>query len=63
VTKLGTTAMTTAIAVVRDSSVVAEGELRHVFVTRDGATKTEIPAALRAAFEPYVTAGGEPPHT
>lgn len=63
VTRLGRTSMTTAIAVVRDSSIVAEGELRHVFLTHDGASKAEIPASIRAGFEPYVETVGEPPPT
>ncbi len=36
VSRLGTTSMTTAIEVVRDGDVVAEGELRHVFLAREG---------------------------
>ena len=60
VRRIGTTSMVTAIAVVRDGTVVAEGELRHVFVGRDDARPTPIPAAVRAAFEPYLEAGDAP---
>ena len=63
VSRLGTTSMTTAIAVVRDGTVVAEGELRHVFLAREGGRPTAIPAALRSAFEPYVDLGTDPTPT
>jgi acyl-CoA thioester hydrolase len=60
VRRLGTTSMTTAIAVARDEAIVAEGELRHVFVGREDGRPTPIPAAVRTAFEPYVEPGAAP---
>ena len=60
VARIGTTSMTTAIAVVRDGAVVAEGELRHVFVDREGQRPLPIPDAVRAAFAPYLNAGSNP---
>ena len=51
--RLGTTAMTTAIAVERDGEPVAEGELRHVFVRSGSTDKTEIPERIRAALAPH----------
>jgi acyl-CoA thioester hydrolase len=58
VAHLGTTSMTTAIEVVRDRDIVAEGELRHVFVDTGDARPTPIPEPIRTAFEPYL-AGDE----
>jgi len=60
VTRIGTTAMTTAIEVVRDSVVVAEGELRHVFLGEGDGRPTPIPDAIRTAFEPYLDPGTGP---
>ena len=54
VTRLGTTSMTTAIDVLRDGAVVAEGELRHVFLARAGGRPTAVPEPFRAAFLPYL---------
>jgi acyl-CoA thioester hydrolase len=60
VRRIGTTSMTTAIAVVRDGTVVAEGELRHVFLGHEDGRPTPIPAAVRSAFEPYLEADEAP---
>lgn len=54
--RLGTTSTTTAIELVRGDEIVAVGELRHVFVTRGGASKTEIPDRARAALASYLRA-------
>jgi acyl-CoA thioesterase FadM len=54
IANLGTTSMTTAIRVERDGEEIVEGEMRHVFVGRDGSGKTEIPARVRQALEAYV---------
>ncbi len=51
--RLGTTSMTTAIAVERDGESVAAGELRHVFIARGSGAKTAIPEPIRAALAPY----------
>ncbi|MCL4286290.1 MAG: acyl-CoA thioesterase [Thermoleophilia bacterium] len=54
VSRIGRTSMTTAIEVVRDSVVVAEGELRHVFVGPGDGRPVPIPDSIRTAFEPYL---------
>jgi len=54
IANLGTTSMTTRIAIERDGEGVAEGELRHVFVLRDGGGKTPIPDRVRQGLSPYV---------
>jgi acyl-CoA thioester hydrolase len=53
VTRLGTTGMTTAMAVTRDDAVLTEAELRHVFVRSPEGGKAPIPDPVRAALEPY----------
>lgn len=60
VQRIGTTSMLTAIEVVRGGTVVAEGELRHVFLEREGGRPTPIPEPIRAAFAPYLVDDGEP---
>jgi acyl-CoA thioesterase FadM len=54
IANLGTTSMTTRIAIEHDGEEIVEGELRHVFVARGGSGKTEIPSPVRQALEPYV---------
>ncbi len=44
IARLGSTSTTIALAVERDGETIAEGEMRHVFVERGTAEKTEIPA-------------------
>jgi acyl-CoA thioester hydrolase len=56
VTRLGTTAMTTRIDVVRDGNVLVQGEMRHVFVHAGTAEKREIPPDYREKLEPYLHA-------
>ena len=51
--RLGTTSMSTALAVVREGETVAEGEMRHVFVRRDDGVKATIPDPIRTALAPY----------
>ena len=53
VTRLGTTAMTTAMAITRDGEVLTEAELRHVFVRSPEGGKAPIPDSVRAALEPF----------
>ena len=50
--RLGTTSITTELAVERDRQAAAEGQLRHVFVDSEG-NPTPIPAAVRAGLEPH----------
>jgi acyl-CoA thioester hydrolase len=52
--RLGTTSMTTDLAVDRGGEVCAEGELRHVFVDLAGGGPTPIPDAVRAGLSPWV---------
>jgi acyl-CoA thioester hydrolase len=50
---LGTTSMTTRLAIERDGQPIAEGEVRHVFVnTREPGT-APIPDRVRAGLERY----------
>lgn len=53
VSRLGTTSTTIAISLIRGGELVAEGELRHVFVGRGTTTKTEIPERVRSALGEY----------
>lgn len=57
---LGTTSMTTSLAIERvaDRQPIADGELRHVFVEPATLRKREIPQDVRAALQPYTA--GEP---
>jgi acyl-CoA thioester hydrolase len=53
-TRLGTTGMTTTMRVARDGTVVAEGEMRHVFVEVATGAKRPIPDEVRRGLEPYL---------
>jgi acyl-CoA thioester hydrolase len=57
VARLGETSMTTEMAVERGGEPVAEGELRHVFITPDG-EKSPIPDGIRAGLERFAVAVG-----
>jgi acyl-CoA thioester hydrolase len=50
VTRLGTTSMVTALQVHRGDTLIAEGELAHVFIDLKTLTKTPIPDRLRQAL-------------
>ncbi len=54
ITRLGTTAMTTTLKLLRAEALLAEIELRHVFVAVDGGGKLEIPEAVRAGLSGHV---------
>lgn len=55
VDSIGTTSAVTRIAVAKlDGTEAAEGELRHVFVTRDAGAKTPIPEPVRLALARYM---------
>jgi acyl-CoA thioester hydrolase len=58
IARLGTTSMTTALTVerVEDGAVLAEGELRHVYVDPDGGEKREMPAGIRAGLTRFAAA-------
>ena len=57
VTRLGTSAITTAIDVVRDDELLVAGELRHVCVATDTWRKTELPEWVREGLRSYAVAG------
>jgi len=56
VTRLGTTSMNTRMSVRRDSTVVVEGEMRHVFIDAATKGKIEIPAPIRRGLERHLAA-------
>jgi acyl-CoA thioester hydrolase len=58
VTRLGNTAMTTRIDVMRGDDLLAEGELVHVYVDAGTSSKRAIPDEIRAALTPYFDGGG-----
>jgi acyl-CoA thioesterase FadM len=49
--------MTTRLGLSIDGDLRTEGELRHVFVEVKSGGKTEIPAEIRRALEPYMAEG------
>jgi len=53
VKRLGRTAITTAIDVVRDEQLLVAGELRHVCVATDTWDKTELPDWVRRGLQRY----------
>jgi acyl-CoA thioester hydrolase len=53
VSRLGTTGMTSDLRVLRGGELLAEGTLRHVFVTAGEGTKTTIPDEVRRGLEPF----------
>jgi acyl-CoA thioester hydrolase len=57
ISRLGTTSLTTAFVLLRGDERIATGELRHVFVDREGAEKTTIPESIRRGLEPYAEDG------
>jgi acyl-CoA thioester hydrolase len=57
ITRLGTTAITTAIDVLRDQELLVAGELRHVCVATDTWTKTELPGWIREGLQRYAGDG------
>lgn len=60
VTHLGTTSMLTRISVLRDSTAVVEGEMRHVFVDVADKRKTPIPAEVRRGLESHLAPAKAP---
>jgi acyl-CoA thioester hydrolase len=53
ITRLGTTAMSTRIDVVRGAEVLVEGEMRHVFVEAGTTNKKPIPPEIRDLLERF----------
>ncbi len=56
VTRLGNTGMTTVLRMLRDSDLLVEVEMRHVFVDAGGAGKRPIPDPVRRGLAPHVEA-------
>jgi acyl-CoA thioester hydrolase len=56
IVRLGSTSMSTTIAVERvaDGALLAEGELRHVYIDPHRLEKREMPDAVRAGLERFV---------
>lgn len=59
VTHLGTTSLLTRMDVRRESTLVVEGEMRHVFVEPGTKRKAEIPADVRGALEAFVVSSAQ----
>jgi acyl-CoA thioester hydrolase len=59
VTRLGTTAITTEIDVVRDGELLVAGRLRHVCVATDTWSKTEVPEWVRSGLGRFATQDAE----
>ncbi len=53
ITRLGTTGMTTDVAMRRGEELCVTGTIRHVFVTAGTAEKTPVPDAVRAGLAPW----------
>jgi acyl-CoA thioester hydrolase len=58
ISRLGTTSMTTDLTIerVEDGAVLAEGELRHVFVDPDSFQKRDIPDDVRVGLSRFAPA-------
>jgi acyl-CoA thioester hydrolase len=59
VTRLGTTAVTTSIDVLRGDELLVSGWLRHVCVSTDTWAKTELPARVRDGLRRFATETAE----
>jgi acyl-CoA thioester hydrolase len=60
IARLGTTALTTEIDVVRGEELLVAGWLRHVCVDTASWNKTEIPEWVRRGLVPFVSEPSEP---
>lgn len=56
ITHLGTTSMIVCPRFKVGERLIAEGEVRHVFTDAVAGGKKEMPGAVRAAFQPYISA-------
>lgn len=63
IARLGTTSMSTRIAITRpaDGATIIEGDIHHVFIDPHAYTKRPIPEDVRAALEPYLAEPAEAP--
>ena len=59
ITRLGKTAITTEIDVVRDGQVLVAGRLRHVCVSTDTWTKTGVPEWVRSGLQRFAGTGAD----
>jgi acyl-CoA thioester hydrolase len=50
ITNLGTTSMTAGVEIKRDGELLVEGELRHVFLSKETWEKVPIPEWVRSAL-------------
>jgi acyl-CoA thioester hydrolase len=57
-TRLGNTGMTTEMEVRRGATLIAEGQMRHVFVDTGSGAKRPIPDDVRRGLERYLPDGG-----
>jgi acyl-CoA thioester hydrolase len=57
VVKLGRTAITTEIDVLRGEELLVKGHLRHVCVSTETWRKTELPDWVRGGLEPFLAPG------
>jgi acyl-CoA thioesterase FadM len=58
VTHLGTTSMSTRHTVQRDGALLAETDLRHVWVDARSHAKAAIPEWVRTGLAPWTAVGG-----
>src|ERR1019366_7860244 len=58
ITRLGRTAITTEIDVVRDEQLLVAGRLRHVCVDTETWGKTDVPDWVRNGLQRFALAGG-----
>lgn len=58
ITRLGNTGMTTVLRMLRDSDLLAEVQMRHVFVDTAGSGKRPIPDSVRNGLAPHLAAEG-----
>ncbi len=56
IVRLGSSSMSTEIALKRGDETVVEGELRHVFIESGGGPTAPIPESIRAGLAEYATA-------
>jgi acyl-CoA thioester hydrolase len=59
VSRLGRTAITTDIDVVRGGELLVAGRLRHVCVATDTWSKTDVPDWVRSGLQRFATDGAE----
>jgi acyl-CoA thioester hydrolase len=53
IVRLGKTAITTEIDVLRDGELLVAGQLRHVCVSTDSWRKTQLPTWVREGLQPF----------